>query len=183
MKRVISSLLLVVGVLSASSTDPKIKEGIRAINHFTKTVKERLVRKVKADSKGVKAINYCSDNAIKITKSVASMYKGVVLKRVSLQCRNTKNKPDKIDVAVLKEFKRLSKKRKKMNMKIITTKDSYRIYKPLAITTPLCLKCHGSQRRMHPDVIKILDKKYPDDKARNFRYRQVRGAVVAIVKK
>ena len=66
---------------------------------------------------------------------------------------------------------------------MVETKNSYRVYQPLVIRKPICLKCHGNVKRMRKKLVAVIDEKYPKDKAKNFRYRQSRGAIVAIIKK
>ncbi len=183
MKSILIILLFFSLVFGNNQEEPKIKEGIKAIGHFEKFWKEKLIRNIKADPRGVKAVKYCSTHIYNETKRISNMYKGIELKRVSLRYRNPKDTPNEIDRKILKYFDRVKDWSREPKIKIIETKDAYRLYRPLVIVTPICLKCHGRANRIHPKVREIIDSKYPNDNAKNFRYMQVRGAIVATIKK
>ncbi len=159
------------------------REAIKALNAFEKLWKEKLIKKIKEDSRGVKAIHYCADNILRLTKEFSSKYKNITIRRTSLKYRDPEDAPDKRDRQVLMAFDKMVKMRKKPEIRIIKTKREYRIYKPLIITEPICLKCHGTKKRLHPEINRVLDKKYPNDKAINFKYKNVRGAIVATIKR
>ena len=185
MKKFIIGSIVLVGLLSDSYAIDRTKktQALKAIKHIKRAWQSKLTEELKSDSKGFSAVNFCYKNAIKIAKQVSDMYPGIILKRVAIRYRNSDNKASKIDLPILKEFEMISKLRKTPSVKVIETKNSYRVYQPLIIRKPVCLKCHGNAQRMRKKLVAVIDEKYPKDKAKNFRYRESRGAIVAIIKK
>ncbi len=185
MKKLIILFVLSASFITSSNAidNAQKAKALKAIKHLENAWYSKLTEKLKEDSKGFSAVDFCHKRADKITSQVSDMYKGVTLKRVAVRYRNEKNRATKIDLPVLKEFYKISKKRQTPAIKVVETKKTYRIYKPLVIRKPICLKCHGNEKRMRKKLVASIDEKYPKDKAKNFKYRQSRGAIVAIIKK
>lgn len=54
-------------------------------------------------------------------------------------------------------------------------KDVY-YYKPIKIAMPTCLKCHGEPNKdIAPETLQTIVKKYPQDKATNYKEGDLRG--------
>jgi hypothetical protein len=58
----------------------------------------------------------------------------------------------------------------------------YKYYTPLVIKKELCLACHGEIGR-NPELSRFMNEHYPDDKAKGYKMGDLRGAVVAEIKK
>ena len=56
----------------------------------------------------------------------------------------------------------------------------YVYYKPLKVA-PFCLKCHGNPENMDRRVLEVIRKKYPKDKAINFKAGDLRGACKVVI--
>lgn len=128
----------------------------------------------------VDAVSYCSHKAIPITDSISALY-GVSIKRTSLKYRNPINKPDRYEVEAIRFFMESLRKGKKVEYYVqkvnVGNKSVYRYYKPLFIQ-PLCLNCHGIPRENIPaEVLKILKKRYPNDKATGYAVGDFRGVI------
>ncbi|MCJ7766655.1 MAG: DUF3365 domain-containing protein, partial [Thiovulaceae bacterium] len=61
-------------------------------------------------------------------------------------------------------------------------KESYKYYKPLIINKQICLKCHGDISG-DQKLSQFFEKSYPHDKARGYKFGDLRGAVVVTIKK
>ena len=127
------------------------------------------------------ALNFCANNAQKITKKVQdNLPKGVKIKRVSKKFRNPKNAPDYIDTLAYSYFEQMFKRDKKYPeywlAKLRNKKDHsdivYRYYKPI-IVKKKCLSCHGTN--IKPSLLKTIRNKYPQDKAVQFHINDLRG--------
>ena len=99
------------------------------------------------------------------------------IKRTSYRYRNPKNAPDAIDRGVLDLFAD-SRADDQPRLYRITQADSvyYRFYRPLTVGG-LCVNCHGKSETMNPQVVAIIDQKYPGDMARGYSAGDFRGVV------
>jgi hypothetical protein len=127
------------------------------------------------------AVAVCSDTAQVLTNDFGLM-KGVYIKRVSFKNRNQNNVPDEFEEKVLKQFEQLESKGKLTSdtehSEIITENDYQylRYMKPIKIGAS-CLKCHGNEGNIPPEVKELITKRYPDDKAVGYKNGDLRGAV------
>lgn len=131
----------------------------------------------------MEALDFCSQEAYSLTQGVnTKLPKGVSIRRISLQTRNPVNTPTEDEAKVLKHLIQLQKENKPIPKKVVkkTGKDTYKFYKPLVITKPVCLKCHGD---VQDQTLKreILNR-YPEDTAMSYKMGDLRGAVVTTVK-
>uniref|UniRef100_Q3AS44 Cytochrome c family protein n=1 Tax=Chlorobium chlorochromatii (strain CaD3) TaxID=340177 RepID=Q3AS44_CHLCH len=123
------------------------------------------------------AISVCRDEAPKIAKEL-SKESGTRIRRVSLQQRSCKAKPDKWEKAVLEEFDRRAAAGEPLTTleKGEQVGSKYRYMKALPVQDR-CLNCHGSLETMKPAVKAALEQHYPKDKATGYREGQIRGAI------
>jgi len=63
---------------------------------------------------------------------------------------------------------------------VVEMSDHYRVYKPLVMKQP-CMACHGDN--ISKDIQEMTAKLYPKDMATGFKLGELRGVVVAKVKK
>lgn len=184
MKRVIIALSLIgsMALMADTQADNQevVKEGLKYIKMLGKELKSNVQAKMKEDKSGVLAAQFCAQNAENITNKLDAKFpKGVRVYRTSLRVRNPKNAPDKIDAKVLEELnKEVAKKGYHKKPIVVDLGDKKRVYVPL-ITENVCLKCHGNIDKINPEIKKSLAKKYPNDKAFNFKAGDLRGVIVA----
>jgi hypothetical protein len=101
---------------------------------------------------------------------------GYRLKQVSSQYRNPKNRPDKFEEKALAEFdndKSLSEYR---GVDEINSKKVLRYLLPIHIEEA-CLKCHSAKETMPG----FIQGDYPDDKALDYTFGDMRGAISVAV--
>jgi len=122
----------------------------------------------------VSAINYCSFQAIPITKQI-SEDENVQLSRVSHRNRNPINAANEEELKLIEEYIRLKQSGEVLKPVVVHGKGTKTFYSPILLATPLCLSCHGKPEEMNQEVRQAIAERYPDDKAINFELNEVRG--------
>lgn len=133
----------------------------------------KLIKKM-GEKGTVGAAEFCSLQAIPITEELEKKL-NVKIKRISQKNRNPKNAPTSRENEVFKHFaKQIDEKSQEYYMEKIQEQDQVFVhyYRPLYIA-PVCLQCHGS--KLSKPLKKILAKKYPHDKAVDFKVGNIRG--------
>ena len=181
MKKSIAALLMMMVIVGAAPVDdtttPLIQEGKGLIKAFAKDLKTALVAAMK-EGGPVKAISVCK----KIAPEVANTHSkenGWTIGRTSSKVRNSKSAPDAWETAVLKEFESRKAKgediSKLVKAEVVEKKDGKEFRMMVAIpVAKVCTRCHGT--KISKPVTNVLDKLYPDDKARGFKEGDLRGA-------
>jgi len=163
----------------------KIKqEGIKYIKMLGGALKTELKAHMKADKTGLSAAGFCASKATSLTEEVnKKLPKYAKVRRTALKLRNNSTNPaDDLDKKIMNEYVAAieAKTFTPKDIKEVTIGDTTRVYKPL-ITAPVCLKCHGSS--VSPEIKKLIKEVYPNDKAMNFKEGELRGVIVAEIKK
>ena len=177
----VTTFTLFANEANATKSMPnELKEGIGYIKMLGKELKGNLKKHLKADKSGLSAAEFCANNASKIAEEVSKkLPKGVRVYRTSLKVRNPNDKPDKTDLKVLNEIKnKFDNKEPITKPLMVKVGDKVRVYKPLIIE-PVCLKCHGDATKINPKIKEIISKKYPNDKAINYKVGDFRGVIVS----
>jgi len=169
-------ILLSITNLQAQQKQSPKEEGIQYIKLLGKTLKTKLNFYLKVDKSGVKALEFCSHEAFKITKKLnLKLPKYAKIRRTSIHLRNEKNRADCPDVGIMENYQ----ESKSREIIVIKQRKTTRVYKPLYMNG-ICLKCHGEN--ISKELKNILAKKYPNDKAINFKAGSLRGVIVAEIK-
>jgi len=159
---------------------PDITEkGMMHIDGFMGSLKPTLDGLLKSDPKHTTALGACSAMAMGMTDDYNQQVNDVKIRRTALKYRNKKNKPDSADTLVMERFLASGDFKKPL---VIDAGDHYRVYKALP-TKASCTICHGAIEQMSPEVVKMIQRRYPKDLATGFKVGEFRGAVVAEVKK
>ncbi len=177
--------LLLTGSLYASGTHhvSATKEGIDAIKLLGKTLKTNLKAKLQEDSNGTAAITFCTAEAQNITAQVnEKLPSNVKVRRTSLNLRNLANKPDATDMRIMQKYQEAIKKHSASATLMTTVKEdeAIRVYKPLVVGG-ICLKCHGEN--IAPNIASAIQAAYSEDNATGLKAGELRGVIVAEVKK
>ncbi|MFQ5965710.1 MAG: DUF3365 domain-containing protein [Candidatus Scalinduaceae bacterium] len=101
---------------------------------------------------------------------------GYQLRQVSSKYRNPKNKPDKFEEKALLEFEENTNLSEYKGVDKVNGRRVLRYLIPLYIEEA-CLKCHSAKESV-PEFIK---EDYPEDKATDYVYGDLRGAISVIV--
>jgi len=186
LQHLILPTLLTASLLHASETTPQNvkKEGIKYIKMLGGALKSELKSHMKKDPTGLEALAFCTGSAQRITKEVnTKLPEYAKVRRTALKVRNdSDNNPDAIDKKVMKAYENAiaAKTFTPKDMKIVEKGDITRIYKPL-VTKKVCIKCHGSD--LNPQISDALKSAYPHDMATGFNEGDLRGVIVAEIKK
>lgn len=188
MKKIILSTVIVTlstTFLSATTNQELKQEAKTAIMKMGKTLKSHMKQNMKAGGP-VQAAKFCSQKAKEIEKQVNASYeKGIHVKRISLQYRNPADKPTADEAKVLQELHATFNAKNAVPKMIVKEvgKNHYKVYKPIFINKGVCLTCHGTSDVRDPQAYKMIQVKYPHDKAVGYKMGDLRGAfVVDIVK-
>ena len=129
------------------------------------------------------AVQACSELAQEITRQFNTQ-PGHLIRRVSLKYRSPRDIPDDYEKGKLEEFDRLQQERRLppeiFEIQRVGHQPLLRYMKPL-ITLPMCLPCHGPREKIPEEVKGILERKYPHDRATEYRTGDVRGAISVLI--
>ncbi len=171
-------------LFAADNTSVSVKqEGIKYIKMLGGALKKEVKAKMKEDPTGNLAMGFCSTKAQEITEEVNDKLPDYAsVRRTALKVRNSKNAPDTTDTEVMQAYQKAIEAGKfsPKDIRVVETKDTYRVYKPL-VTKAMCLKCHGTN--ISDDIQAVLKKVYPKDQATGFKEGDLRGVIVAEIKK
>ena len=123
------------------------------------------------------AITVCKIKAPQISNELSR--DGWSVGRTSLKIRNPENKPDEFEEALLRDFE--DKKAAGIDIDKLAyykltevgSHSEFRYMKAIPVNE-ICLQCHGEY--ISEPVVKRLNELYPDDKARNYKVGDIRGA-------
>ncbi len=186
MKRLILATLLFSSAIFANEANNTMaikQEGIKYIKMLGMALKSEVKKHMQADKSGVEALTFCVDKAAKITAEVNSkLPENVRVRRTALKLRNPANKADETDTKVMQEYVAKIKEGKfsPKDITVVEVNNTYRVYKPL-VTGKVCLKCHGEN--IDPKLSEVIKKYYPHDEATGFKKGDLRGVIVAEIKK
>lgn len=187
MKKLLFSVLCLFILLISCTQKPKpeiteqLKSALRSdAKTFMESLKSVLIKEIQTHGI-VSAVSVCSDTAQALTNNYG-ISKGIYIKRVSFKNRNPLNVPDDFEAQGLKLFEDLH------NKNLIKPETEYveiieengvskiRYMKPILVQ-PECLNCHGIEEQISPQVKEVINKIYPDDKAKGYKMGDLRGAV------
>jgi hypothetical protein len=129
------------------------------------------------DSGVVEAVAICSERAPAISARYSGL-PGWTVKRVSAKFRNPDNAPDDYEAEALEILEN----------RPATAGDEYfswvdengvrkfHFMKAIKVKAP-CLNCHGDKRDFSPELIQVLQERYPEDHATGFGLDENRGAL------
>ncbi len=129
----------------------------------------------------IQGVTVCADTASDLTKMFSDAIE-LDVRRVSFKNRNPENIPDEVESEILHKYENLLKKNKltsdveTFGKYKLDGKEILRYMKPI-IVEKKCLKCHGNMKTIPQNVRSFLKKKYPKDKAVNYKVGDLRGAI------
>lgn len=169
--------VFIASVAHAATEQQMVNESKLAIKDFAAQLKGELMAGMKKGGP-VGAIKVCNRVAEEIARN-SSEKQGWKISRTALKYRNSKNAPDSWEATILNTFEKRKQAGEAVSKidhaEVITSDDqSFFRYMKAIPTKALCLSCHGEN--IAPDISKKLNKLYPDDKARNFKVGDIRGA-------
>ena len=174
------SLLLAMSALPAFANDMAQyqEESRKIIKEFASQLGGELQKEMKENGP-VAAIKVCRNVAPAIA-SEASRKNGWNVGRKSLKTRNAAlGMPDAWEQKVLADFEKRMEKENPANMEfaeVVTEPQGkfFRYMKAIPVQD-VCLKCHGADDTIAPNVKDALKAEYPHDKATGYTLGQIRG--------
>jgi hypothetical protein len=154
------------------------EESRKIVKEFASRLGGELQKEMKENGP-VSAIKVCRDVAPAIASEV-SRKNGWNVGRKSLKARNAAlGMPDAWEQKVLADFERRMEKENPAGMEfaeVVTEPQGkfYRYMKAIPVQD-LCLKCHGGDDTIAPNVKEALRADYPHDKATGYTLGQIRG--------
>lgn len=135
------------------------------------TLMANLVKAIE-DSGTAGAVVFCNIHVGGIYDSLKANY-GVEVKRVSHKNRNPANAANERETELIAEY---TKNPKVSAITLFDDGDHYTAYKPIHMSIFACSKCHGKPGEDIEEVTYInISMLYPDDKAIDFKYKDMRG--------
>jgi len=122
----------------------------------------------------VNAVRFCNTKALPITDSYSLKYNTEV-KRVSDRNRNTANRPNELEQAVMDDYRELMASGKPLSPKVAIDGDGRKNFYAPILTGGVCLTCHGDEKNMQPELVAVIDSLYPNDAAKGFKVDELRG--------
>lgn len=116
------------------------------------------------------AVEFCNIQAMPLTDSIADHLK-VYIQRLSDKNRNPDN-------AIQTQMDSIAWEKMKSEKTDFTKQDKngeVYYYKPILIAMPTCIKCHGGKNDISESTQKIINQKYPNDKAVGYQMGDLRG--------
>jgi len=121
------------------------------------------------------AVDYCRVHASPLIDSL-SRHHQVKISRVSEKYRNPQNKPDALDLEVLRAYQEQMNSGTELQPHLEVTAENVIFYSPILILNPVCLNCHGEPGSTAvQENIDFIKTKYPDDRAVGYRMGDLRG--------
>lgn len=143
-----------------------LHKGAEILKPFKKELKEALQSGL---SKGpISAIDICKIEAPKIAAKFSS--DGITIGRTSHKFRNPANKPQQWTKSLLDEY---LKNPDNTDPQVVIIDDDHIGYIEPIFIKPICLTCHGEY--LDQSLSAIIDKQYPQDKARGYINGSFRG--------
>ena len=183
LSRLVFTTLLVLSASMAEDIKSVKQEGVSYIKMLGGALKGELKQHLKADKSGMEAIRFCSTKAQQITSDInQKLPKYAKVRRTARKVRNLANQPDETDRKVMEAYEKKIKEGRfdPKDIEVVKMGDTYRVYKPL-LAEPVCLKCHGSD--IDPKIQAEIQRFYPKDQATGFKKGDLRGVIVAEIKK
>lgn len=125
------------------------------------------------------AARFCADRAQGLTARIERRVGGgLSLKRTSLRHRNPANAPDVQERRALLHFQGVVDEGGQLPEHRVerAAPGTFRYYQPLVVA-PLCLQCHGPRESLDAGVRRLLDRRYPGDRATGYEVGDLRGVI------
>lgn len=135
------------------------------------------IAKAIQDSGTAYAVSYCNIHASPLVDSLSNLY-GATIQRISLKNRNPDNAAmTELDTEMLYRFTENKNSSLPFKDTLVTSANQTLYYKPITLGMPTCLNCHGVPGKdINEKTLAVLNKKYPNDKAINYKIGDLRGA-------
>jgi len=120
-------------------------------------------------------VNFCNAKARTLTDSIGKA-NHVLIQRTSNRLRNDKNKANADQQAVINNYLEAQERRDELKPLVMKDDEGFvHFYAPIKLKKK-CLQCHGKPNvEISEQVLAVIKKKYPSDKATGFSEGELRG--------
>ncbi|WP_321469130.1 DUF3365 domain-containing protein [Halarcobacter sp.] len=184
------TIFILIGSLSFINAQELTLENVKqTASKVTKEFESKLKKELKNAKRagGTKAMtDFCINDSKKIQKEINEKYGSKIsIKRISLNNRNKKAKPEKNEIKILEAFDLIQKSDAYEPEQIVQVVDdnTYKIYSPIQMNSRDCKKCHGLDRKVDKEAKKRFSEVYKNDRGYGHKSGDIRGAVVVTVSK
>lgn len=164
--------------LAASSEDEDTAQALERAEQAADQLAARLMGALGrqlAEGGPPQAVRACSELAYEIGAELSGG--GLEVSRTSRRYRNPGNRPDDWERAWLESFETQLRETGQLPAAIHErVGNELRYLRPLGVAEK-CLACHGSQEQLDPEVSRLLEERYPEDRATGFEAGDLRGAI------
>jgi len=157
----------------------------KLIDNFARTLRSELIAAL-ADSGAAGAVRVCNVRAPQITAQIV-VDPAWRIRRISQQARNLFDEADERQIEVLTKLADTSRGNKPFagvwdrQQAGATGGREYHYYQPIYVQD-MCLKCHGTTETLDPEAARVIEERYPSDRAIGYRTGDFRGAYLVSVK-
>ena len=184
MKKIAITLTAAAVALFANPT--AIQTAKESMQKLGGALQGELRTKMKEDASGLLAVEYCADEAQKITLEVSKeLGENVEIRRTALKYRNQANEPTIQDIEIMRQMRQAIEEKgvdADTILEVVEGQETIYVYKPLTVGNS-CYRCHGAASDIDPKLLDTIKQKFPYDQAINFARGDFRGAIVTEIKK
>lgn len=192
MKKLFASSLVFIslGLSTFLNAQEFSLEGVKkTASNVTKEFESKIKKELK-DAKreaGIKGMtDFCVTDSRKILEEINKKYAPKIsVKRISLNNRNEKAKPEEKEIKILEAFDLIQKSDAYEPKQIVQIVDdnTYKIYSPIQMNSRDCKKCHGLENKVDKESKKRFSEVYKNNRGYGHKSGDIRGAVVVTVSK
>jgi len=176
-KLVLLFSIIAISTVHAASEEQMISESKQVIKAFASQLKVELMAGMQKGGP-LQAVSVCNTVAEEIARK-NSEKNGWLISRTSLKPRSSKNTPNEWEQGVLESFEKRKAAGEPVSeiehAEVVSNngQSEFRYMKAIP-AKGLCLVCHGEN--IAPELTTKIDQLYPQDKARNYKLGDIRGA-------
>jgi len=150
----------------------------KIVDSYSGELKDELYQAI-ADSGVVWAVRVCAEKGPELANQYSTI-PGITVRRVSMKHRNTQNAPDEFETAGLATIEDRPANAGDIYFRWSDDNKTFRFMKAIRIKAT-CLNCHGDKSKFSDDLKAVLDEKYPNDMAVDFKLDDYRGAYSVLI--
>lgn len=171
-------IMMSCGNKNTETTDIQKDKYIKVGDSITTETQKLLLKNVSEQIKQnglVAAVDFCNVNALMLTNTLAD--KTMQIERLTNKNRNDNNLITiNLDKKAWEELSKNFLEKKSTEPVVLQDNNKVYYYKAIPLGMPTCLQCHGSkQSDISAEVQEVLQIKYPNDKAFDYKLGELRG--------
>ncbi len=180
--RIRFAVVIFLGILGCGKPDLSVEEKRlyiergRAIAVTTFSTLVGQLNQTIQDSGVAYAVRYCSIRSHPLLDSLAREQQAVI-KRATLRVRNPADSADELEASVIRDYGQAMDSGRALQPVVVRGDErTVRVFLPIRISMPLCLRCHGQpDRDIAESDYRIIRRLYPNDNASGHVMGDLRG--------